>query len=191
MAQVPARRTGQGGSLATQRGNQPFDTFRRQFDSLFDRMWGAMLAPFTHEAGSMRIWDFGVTHNDNEIVVRAEMPGFEENEINVQLNGDVLTISAEKQDQGNGHEEYRSFFRSITVPSGIDPEQIQASYRNGVLELHIPRPQGSRPKRIQIQGQQAGTGQQSITSQPAEAGGTSEQGSDPSSKAASQRGKKQ
>lgn len=159
MAQIPATRRNQGGQMTAQ-GEHPLERLQRGFDTLFNRMWGGWLAPFEQDFGSMRLWDFSVTENDHEIVVRAELPGFEENELDVQLNGDVLTIKAEKEQKGNGHEEYRSFYRSITLPPGTDAEKAQATYHNGVLELHVPRAEGSQPRHIQVQGQQAATGQQ-------------------------------
>ena len=136
----------------------PLDQFHQAFDTLFDRFFGSFPTLGGQESGSMRLWDFGVTENDKEITVRAEMPGFEENEIDVQLNNDRLTIRAEKEQKGDGREEYRSFFRTVTLPAGVDAEKAQATYRNGVLELHFPRPEGAQAKRIQIQGQRNGNG---------------------------------
>src|SRR5262249_28457318 len=106
------------------------------------------------------IWDFDVKEDDKEIVVRAEMPGFEQNEIDVQINNDTLTIKAEKEQKGNGREEYRSFFRTITLPGGINAEKAQATYRNGVLELHFPRSEEAKPRRIKVQAEQVPSGQQ-------------------------------
>lgn len=151
MAQVPATR-GQGGNLTARRDN-PLERLHRNFDSVFARLWNGLLSPSAEEFGSMRLWDFDVTENEKEIVVRAELPGFEENELDVQLNGDVLTIRAEKEQRDDQLEEYRSFYRSITLPPGINAENVQAIHRNGVLELHIPRAEGAQPKRINIQGE--------------------------------------
>src|SRR5688500_5358913 len=93
MAQLPVTQRGQGGRLATRR-ESPFERLQREFESMFGPWWGGGLAPSEQEFGSMRMWDFGVTENEKEIVVRAEIPGFEENELDVQLNQDVLTIKA-------------------------------------------------------------------------------------------------
>jgi HSP20 family protein len=136
-------------------------------DSLFSRFFGGgWLAPFEEEFGPMRGWGFDVDENDKEIVVRADMPGFEENELDVRLENEVLTIKAEKEQKGDRQREYRSFFRQVRLPAGIDTEKVQASYRNGVLELHIPRPEGSQAKRIPIQGGQAAPqGKPSVTGQ--------------------------
>ncbi len=91
---------------------------------------------------------------DKEVVIRAEIPGFEENELDAQIDRDVLTIKAEHEKKDNGHEEYRTFVRSVALPAGIDAEHVQATYRNGVLELHIPRAEGSQPRHIKVQRQQ-------------------------------------
>jgi HSP20 family protein len=154
MAQPPAPRRSQGGSLIT-RGPHPLDIFRRQFDDLFDRMWSSMLAPFGQDVGAGRGWGFDVDQTDKEVVVRADVPGFEEKELDVRLDNDVLTIQAEKEQKGVGQQQYRSFYRSVSLPPGVDAEKAQATYRNGVLELHFPRPEGSRAKRIAVQGEPA------------------------------------
>src|SRR5258708_34154943 len=136
MAHVPSNQRSQGGSL-TARRNHPLERLQRDFDTLFDQLWrGGLggLTPFDQEFGTIWVWDFDVTENDREILVRAELPGFEPNELDVQLDNDVLTIKAEKEKKGNRREEYRSFFRSIALPPGIDGENAKATYRNGVLE---------------------------------------------------------
>jgi HSP20 family protein len=127
--------------------------------TLFDRLWRGWLGQFEQEFEPVRLWDFDVQENDQEIVVRAEMPGFEENELDVQLSNNVLTIKAETETKGDRQEEYRSFYRSVTLPSGVNAEKVQATYRNGVLELHVPRTEEARPRRIQIQAERGG-GQQ-------------------------------
>jgi HSP20 family protein len=139
--------------VAERRGH-PLERMERDFDTLLRRLWGGLLAPGDQDSGSMRLWDFDVTEKDQEIVVRAEIPGFEDSELDVKLIDNVLTIQAEKEQKGDGQEEYRSFYRAVTLPSGIDPNNVKATYRNGVLEVHIPRAEGAGPKRIEVQGQQ-------------------------------------
>jgi hypothetical protein len=86
----------------------------------------------------------------------------------------VLTIKAEKEQKGDRQEEYRSFFRAITLPPGLNLERTQATYRNGVLELHIPKAEEAQPKRIKVQPQAASQpgnqGQQTAASQAGGAG---------------------
>jgi len=141
------------------RREHPLERLQRDFETLFERLWGGLLAPSDQDLGSTRLWDLDVKGNDREVVIRAEVPGFEENELDVQLNNDVLTIKAEKEQKGDRQEEYRSFYRIITLPPGIDAQNAQATYRNGVLELHLPRAPGAEPRRIQVQRQQAESGQ--------------------------------
>jgi HSP20 family protein len=150
----------------------------RDFDTLFDRLLGGWLAPFDtdQDLGSVRLWDFDVSENDKEIVIRAEMPGFEQNEIDVQINNDALTIKAEKEQKIDGRQEYRSFIRTVVLPHGINPEKVQATYRNGVLELHIPRAENAQPKHIKVQAEQAATGQQGQQAMPRQAGAASSPG---------------
>jgi HSP20 family protein len=158
MAQLPVRRN-QGGQLATRR-EHPLARLQRDFDNLFGRLWGGWAVPFEQDFEPLRVWDFDVREDDKGFVVRAEMPGFTENEIQVQLNNNVLTIRAEKEQHEGGMEEYRDFERSVTLPQGTNAEGAQATYHNGVLELHIPRAPESQPRRITVQGHQAAAGQQ-------------------------------
>src|SRR5438045_4499195 len=91
MAQVPATRSNQTGQPVTRR-EHPLARLQRDFDMLLETLWGGRLTPLTVDIEPLRLWDFDVTENDREFVVRAELPGFEENEIDIQLHNDVLTI---------------------------------------------------------------------------------------------------
>jgi HSP20 family protein len=162
----------------------------RDVETLFDRLLGGWLAPFDQDVGSMRLWGFEVTENGDEVVVRAELPGFEENELDVQINKDVLTIKAEKEEKGDGAEEYQAFYRTVTLPPGLDPEKARATYRNGVLELHIPRAEGAQPKQIKIEGMPAQTGQQRQQAKSNQAGAVASQAGDQGQKATNQAGAK-
>jgi HSP20 family protein len=132
MAEVPVTRRRSGGQLATRRAQpaQPLQRLHQSLDTLFDRMWRGWLGPYERDFGSVRLWDFDVMENDNEVVVRAELPGFEETEIEVQVSNDVLTIKAQKEERAEGEEEFRSFFRSITLPSGTDADKARAVYHS-------------------------------------------------------------
>ncbi len=129
---------------------RPLDDFRDELDSMFQRFFGGWMVPFEDDSGQMRVWDFDVTENDKEITVRAEIPGFEDKDLDVQLNDNLLTTKAEKREETKESKSYRSFRRTVTLPAGIDPNKVQATYRNGVLEMHIPRPEGVKTKKISI-----------------------------------------
>jgi len=157
MANQPVPSARRGGELTRRRAQHPLDLFRSRMDDLFERYFGGSLIPFDEDLDQMRVWDFNVQEDDKEIVVRAEIPGFDEKDLDVQLSNDMLTIKAEKEQKDEGREEYRSFYRTVALPQDINPDQVQASYRNGVLEMHIPRAEGRQARRIEVKGQPAGT----------------------------------
>jgi HSP20 family protein len=170
MFRLPWR--GKSREMETRRSH-PLERFRQEFDDLFDRMWFGSFAPMELEFEQERLWDFDVRQDDKEIVVRAEMPGFDEKDLDVQFNNDVLTINAEKRQEEGGERHFSRFARSVTLPAGVDATKAQATYRNGVLELHFPRPEGARGRRIPIQGAQAALG---TTASAAPAKGEGKQG---------------
>lgn len=100
--------------------------------------------------------------HEGELVVRADLPGMEKDDVQVEVNDDVLTIQGERvQDCEESHGgayrsecRYGSFFRSIPLPEGIDPEQIQASFENGVLEIRMRAPErrNENRRRIDVRG---------------------------------------
>ena len=90
----------------------------------------------------------------------AELPGFKENEIQVQMEGGVLTLRGERR-----HEEekegrtfhrrersYGQFVRSFTLPNNVDRDRIKASFSNGLLEIELPKREEAKPKQIPIGG---------------------------------------
>jgi HSP20 family protein len=86
--------------------------------------------------------------------VRTEAPGFEAGEIDVQISGNQLVIRAEhkveqKEEAGSAYH-YGTFYRSLPLPMGEESDKIGARYHNGILELHLPRSEKGRGKRIAI-----------------------------------------
>jgi len=96
---------------------------------------------------------------DNELCICAELPGVDPSEVDVRLDGDMLTIRGEKKaeaddDKQNYHVMERSFGqfqRSIQLPFQPDPEQVRAEFRHGVLTVHVPKqPQAANSRRIEV-----------------------------------------
>ncbi|HXG12979.1 MAG TPA: Hsp20/alpha crystallin family protein [Gemmataceae bacterium] len=143
-----------GGGLVTRRGRHPLDQIREEFDTLFDRFFGRWPSPFV--GWDVPGWGLDVEDTGSEVVVRADAPGFEPNEFDVQVVGNVLTIRAEhKQEAGEkGKERYsfaeRRLHRRVTLPEGTDPDKVEARYRNGVLELRLAKRPETQPKRIEV-----------------------------------------
>jgi HSP20 family protein len=123
------------------------DQFRRDIDGLFDRFLGDF-----GDSGNTRArtrWPaIESFFRDGSWIMRVELPGVDPKDIDVSAVGNILTIRAsrerrnEKGDQNYGYQElsYRTFERSVTLPSGVKSDQINARYQNGVLELSMPMP---------------------------------------------------
>ena len=99
-----------------------------------------------------------VTETENEIVLSFDLPGLSQDDIAIELEDNVLTVSGqrERKHEQKGDNYYRferrfgSFARSVALPAGVSEEQIAANYENGVLEIRVPKPEEQRRKRIQI-----------------------------------------
>jgi HSP20 family protein len=130
-------------------------------------------------------------------VLRADLPGLGEDDVNVELQDNVLTISGERKAEHETRQEgyYRlerafgGFSRSLTLPEGIDPDAVQAQFDRGVLELRIAKPEQKKPRQVQIKlGTKTGedpktpegeTGEDPRTLESAETAGTEVNRGDP------------
>jgi HSP20 family protein len=96
--------------------------------------------------------------SETHYVLRADLPGVSEDDISIELDHDVLTISgerkAETREQTGGYVRVErvsgSFRRSVRLPEGVDAEAITAGFDNGVLEVSVPKPEQPKPRKVQI-----------------------------------------
>jgi HSP20 family protein len=104
-----------------------------------------------------------VWETDQELVLSFDLPGIPEDRIAVELDDNVLTVTGER-DRTQEHSSERfyrferrfgQFSRSVTLPTGVKEEDIKAEYKDGVLEIRVPKPAEQKPKRIQIGSQGA------------------------------------
>jgi HSP20 family protein len=101
-----------------------------------------------------------IHETDNDLVVTADLPGIDPKSIDVRVENNVLSITGERkfeqnQDNGNVHRlerMYGAFARSFTLSMPVDAEKIQASYKDGVLRITLPKAEQAKPKRIAIAG---------------------------------------
>jgi HSP20 family protein len=124
---------------------------RHEFGTVFDRFFGGW--PLVETPEMSRTWGIEWTEGEKEMVLRAELPGFELAEINVEVTGDVLAITAEhKVPEGEAKKEtgYRQMRRSFTLPETVTTENVEAVYRNGILELHLPKRPEVQPRKIEV-----------------------------------------
>ncbi len=99
-----------------------------------------------------------VLEKDGSLILRAELPGMEEKDIELKLEGSVLTIKGERKLEKNEKKEnyhrlesfHGSFSRSFTLPDTVDFEKIKADYKNGVLSVTIPQKPEVRPREIPV-----------------------------------------
>jgi HSP20 family protein len=105
-----------------------------------------------------------VWETENELVYAFDLPGIPEDKISVEFDEGALTVSGEREraQETEGDRFYRferrfgSFSRTVGLPQGVTEDGIRADYRNGVLEIHVPKPQAPKPRRIQVgSGEQA------------------------------------
>lgn len=100
-----------------------------------------------------------VAETQEKIVVRAEAPGMRQEDIQIEFENGMLTIRGErkldKSEQGLTYHRvervYGNFSRSFTLPRSVDPEKIAASYRDGILQIDVPKKEEAKPKQIRIE----------------------------------------
>ncbi|MEA2157226.1 MAG: hypothetical protein QOE11_3366 [Solirubrobacteraceae bacterium] len=125
----------------------------RLFSSFFDTQTGA-------NGAAARRWmpAMDLVETAEHFVLKADLPGISEQDVNIEIEHGLLTISGERRDeQEEQHEGYYrieratgAFSRSLTLPEGIEPEAVTASFDNGVLEVRIPKPAKPTPRKVQI-----------------------------------------
>jgi HSP20 family protein len=134
----------------------PLVRLRAEMDSLFDRFFtGWPTFADWGKTGDMT-WGLDVEENERDIVVRAKVPGFEPKDFDIHVSGNMLTIKAEhkgdvsKTDEGYSFSErsFASYQRSAPLSTAVESDKIEAQYRDGTLELRLPRTEGAR--RIEV-----------------------------------------
>ncbi len=102
-----------------------------------------------------------IAEDKDRIVLTAELPGFSEDQIQIQMEGGVLTLRGERkfEDEKEGRNfhrverSYGQFLRSFTLPNNVDRENIKASFHSGLLEIALPKREEAKPRNIKITGE--------------------------------------
>jgi HSP20 family protein len=118
-------------------------------ESEIDRLFNTALTNF----GSSRFghqFPVGVYEDANNTYVRAELPGVNRDEINVEMVDGILNISAARKQKTGDVEESFSFSRSINLPEGIHTDRVAATYENGILAITLPKREEAKPKKISV-----------------------------------------
>jgi len=142
------------------RPSRDLEEWERRFDDLFGRpSWRLPV----EERGWMPAVD--VFEKADRFVVKAELPGMKEEDIDVSVVGDTLSIKGEKKTETEVKEEdyyrcersYGSFYRSIPLPPNVDANKIEASFDDGVLEVALPKSAKVKPKKIAVSAKKKAT----------------------------------
>ena len=129
--------------------------------SEMDRVWDSFFATKPAvKAGEGGEWfpSLDVTETKNDILVKAEIPGMDPKDIDISLNNDILTIKGEKKQEKEEKEEnyhliersYGKFVRSVKLPGEVKSDKINASYKNGVLNITLPKSEEAKKKEVKI-----------------------------------------
>jgi HSP20 family protein len=126
---------------------------RAEFDRLLEEMatrWPSLL-----ESNGWR-WGLDVEDQDDAVVVRAEAPGFEPGDFDLEISGNRLILRASRKTETKGKEgetevRQQQCYQTVTLPEGIDQEKVEARYHNGVLTVTLPKTAAAKPKRIAVQ----------------------------------------
>ncbi len=133
-------------------------SLRNHMNSIFD----GFFYPLSREDGreSMLNWNpiVDIYDNDDNIVLKVELPGIDKKDIVVDVNDMVLTLKGERSSDNEVKEDsyYRRerafgrFERAFTLPSAVDSDKIKADYKDGVLKIDIPKPEEQKPKNITV-----------------------------------------
>lgn len=163
--QVPARQN--EGEAIQAYGREPFGGGPLSLiDWMFDRLqrdffggpfagFGSAMEPFRGPAGFERLPRIDVSETEQEVVVAADVPGIDPNDIGIDCGNDVLTIRAESRlegdEEGGRVSTRRRFFRQLPLPSDVDVDKASASCKNGVVTIRFPKlEQGRNVRRIPI-----------------------------------------
>jgi len=129
------------------------DRMNRLFEQTLSRSRGEEGVTATTWTPAVDIYETADT-----IVMKAELPGVAREDIQIQIDGSTLTLKGERRFAKDVQEEsylrieraYGSFHRSFTLPATVQPEKVRALFKDGVLELTLPKAEDSKPKRISV-----------------------------------------
>jgi HSP20 family protein len=112
------------------------------------------------EHAAVRSWAPAVDifEDNNEIVVKADLPGVKQDDIDIEMTGETLTIKGERKFEDTQRKDnyvrversYGAFQRSFTIGIPVDQDKVRAAFNSGVLEVRLPKSEATRPKKIQV-----------------------------------------
>jgi HSP20 family protein len=136
------------------------NTIQSEMNRLFNTLFDSPHPGNGAASPALRRWipAMDLVETADDFVLRADLPGLTEQDVNIELEDNVLTVSGERKAEHEESKEgyYRverssgTFSRSLTLPEGVDPEAVKASFEHGVLEVRIPKPEQRKPRKVAI-----------------------------------------
>lgn len=148
MALLPIHRRGRGDLVG----------LHRDMDDLFHsffRDWPSLLA-------ETRVWPaIDIAEKEDALIVKAELPGCKADDIDISVHGNTMTISGEKKQEQEKKEEgyyhlersYGSFRRDLTLPTDVNADKVEASFKDGILSVTLPKSEKAKAKKIKVKGE--------------------------------------
>lgn len=125
-----------------------------------NRLFDSFFSPGGTSGPEVRRWipAMDLVETDDSLMLKADLPGLTEDDVSVEVQDHVLTVSGERRADHEEHEEgyhrieraYGHFTRTVTLPEGIDQDAVTANFDNGVLEVRIPKPAETKPRQVAI-----------------------------------------
>jgi len=135
-------------------------SLQSEMNRLFNTFFDSPTTSGGGNGGNVRRWlpAMDLVETEDHFVLRADLPGLSEEDVAIELEDNVLTVTgdrkAEHEDKREGfyrvERSFGSFRRSLTLPDGVDPDGITAKFDKGVLEVRIPKPEERKPRRVAI-----------------------------------------
>ena len=131
------------------------DSLQSEVNRVFDAFFGG-----TGNASRARRWvpPMDLVETEEHLVLRADLPGMKRDDVDIEIKDGALSVSGERKAEHEENAEgyyrveraYGRFSRSLTLPDGIEPDAVEASFADGVLEVRIPKPAQRKPHRVEI-----------------------------------------
>jgi HSP20 family protein len=138
----------------------PTGAVRRDFDTMFDRLFRSPLFPEMMPMKTEALWEpaLDLSETDKDVIVRLEVPGFHKENLDVKFENELLTISGHREfrNEMKGEEflwterEEGRFVRTLRIPTAIDPARVEALYENGLLTVKMPKMEPTPQAKIAI-----------------------------------------
>lgn len=157
---IPWGRERQGLAAGAEREGEPLSLLQRDINRVFEDFWTRLDRPFATNGALAAYPKTDVAESEDEVEVKVDLPGLESKDVDVSVTDDALTIRGEissgTEEKKKGYylseRSYGAFHRVIALPPGVDTEKVDATFKNGVLTVKLPKSEEAkaRLKRVEV-----------------------------------------